>query len=275
MFGDFLGDMIHTLPPPVQCFIDCQLWSISPPTVLWHTFTTLGCDQCDQVFSNVVNFKKHKRFFVCQSRPTFSWHTFTTLNCNWCDLKVFSTVVNHKKHKIFFSVNFALHCFVTHIYHIGLWPVWSSIFKFRRPHLPHCNSSVHRMTKNSDHYSLPKVNYFFLVQCSAKTFTEFSNLRLESLCCFKKDNDAFCKTYETYHFLNVKNFSLPLTVISIFLFVCPQRRRLFFILFCTRLHYMWASNRSPKTDKTHSVFYGAKPFHHISHISQRSIKTTY
>ena len=38
MFGDFLGDMIHTLPAPVQWFIDCQLWSISPPTVLWPTY---------------------------------------------------------------------------------------------------------------------------------------------------------------------------------------------------------------------------------------------
>ena len=35
MFGDFLVDMIHTLPPPIQWFIDCQLWSISPPAVLW------------------------------------------------------------------------------------------------------------------------------------------------------------------------------------------------------------------------------------------------
>ena len=67
MFGDFLGDMIHTLPPPIQWFIDCQLWSISPPAVLWphllfcrpHLHHTLMSCNAANVIKYFLQFKQY------------------------------------------------------------------------------------------------------------------------------------------------------------------------------------------------------------------------
>ena len=158
MFGDFLVDMIHTLPPPIQWFIDCQLWSISPPAVLWphllfcrpHLHHTLmSCNA-----TNVIKyFPQFKILRIMRGNNFRQSLTLPLLFCDplicrkGCTVTSSETTLNNFARVVWLIFIHSSNC---------IFQCYLRVLKNQ----PHCKA-VHRMTENTDHHSLPKVNHCF------------------------------------------------------------------------------------------------------------------